>query len=137
MGDRVKAAKVGALVIAAVVAAFVIWRLVDERAGTDDGRRVCAVFDNAHGLITKSRVTIAGIPVGYIESIELEGARARVEMTIEDRVELFENAQIERRSASLLGEYILAIDPGNATADPLPAGHCIPRWAHKINSKQK
>ncbi|GAB5544798.1 MAG: hypothetical protein SangKO_045580 [Sandaracinaceae bacterium] len=127
MGDRVKAAKVGALVIAAVVAAFVIWRLVDERAGTDDGRRVCAVFDNAHGLITKSRVTIAGIPVGYIESIELEGARARVEMTIEDRVELFENAQIERRSASLLGEYILAIDPGNATADPLPAGHCIPQ----------
>ncbi|HJL16039.1 MAG TPA: MlaD family protein [Sandaracinaceae bacterium LLY-WYZ-13_1] len=125
MGDRVKAAKVGTLVVAALVAAFVVWRLVDERAGTDDGYRVCAVFDNAHGLITKSRVTVAGIPVGYIESIELQGARARVDMTIENQVELYENARIERRSASLLGEYILAINPGDPSAPRLEGGECI------------
>jgi phospholipid/cholesterol/gamma-HCH transport system substrate-binding protein len=125
MGDRVKAAKVGALVLAALVGAFVVWRLVDERAGSDDTYRVCAVFDNAHGLITKSRVTVAGIPVGYIESIELEGAQARVDMSIEQRVELYQNASIERRSASLLGEYILAINPGDASAPRLDPGECI------------
>lgn len=125
MDDRVKAVKVGALVLAALVAAFVIWRLVDERAGTDEGYPVCAVFDNAHGLITKSRVTVAGIPVGYIEEISLEGAQARVDMVVENRVELYENASIERRSASLLGEYILAINPGDSTAPRLDPGECI------------
>ena len=69
MGDRVKAAKVGALVIAAVVAAFVIWRLVDERAGTDDGRRVCAVFDNV--------VTIRGIRCIAISSSRRPGLHSR------------------------------------------------------------
>src|SRR5690606_19171964 len=122
MQDRVKAAKVGALVLAALVAAFVIWRLVDERAGTDEGYSVCARFDNAHGLITKSRVTVAGIPVGYIESIRLEGARARVDMHIDDEVELHTDASVARRSSSLLGEYLLAINPGSVDAPRLEDG---------------
>lgn len=125
MRDRVKAAKVGALVVAALVAAFVVWRLVDERASTDDGYQVCAYFDNAHGLITKSRVTVAGIPVGYIESIRLEGSRARVDMFIEQQVQLHGNATIARRSASLLGEYLLAINPGNVDQPRLSDGECI------------
>lgn len=125
MQDRVKAAKVGALVLAALVAAFVVWRLVDERAGTDDGYSVCARFDNAHGLITKSRVTVAGIPIGYIESIRLEGARARVDMHIGDAVELHTDASVARRSSSLLGEYLLAINPGSVDAPLLQDGDCI------------
>lgn len=125
MQDRVKAAKVGALVVAALVAAFVVWRLVDERSGAGGGYRVCAYFDNAHGLIAKSRVTVAGIPVGYIDAIRLEGARARVDMHIEDRVTLHRDASVARRSASLLGEYLLAINPGGPDAPPLEDGECI------------
>lgn len=125
MQDKVNAAKVGALLVAALVAAFVVWRLVDERSGADGGYRVCARFDNAHGLITKSRVTVAGIAVGHIERIGLEGARARVDMRIDDAVELHEDATVTRRSASLLGEYILAINPGSPDA-PLHRGpECI------------
>jgi phospholipid/cholesterol/gamma-HCH transport system substrate-binding protein len=125
MQDRVKAAKVGALVLAALVGAFVVWRLVDERSGTDGGYRVCARFENAHGLITKSRVTVAGIPVGYIDSIRLEGNRARVDMQIEDRVQLHRDATVSRRSASLLGEYLLAVNPGSVDAPRVRDGQCI------------
>jgi phospholipid/cholesterol/gamma-HCH transport system substrate-binding protein len=125
MQDKVKAAKVGALLVAALVAAFVVWRLVDERSGTDEGYRVCARFANAHGLITKSRVTVAGIPVGFIDSIRLEGAQARVDMRINDEVELHRDATVARRSASLLGEYILAVNPGSVDAPRLGDGDCI------------
>ncbi len=125
MNDRVKAAKVGALVLAALVGAFVVWRLVDEQTGAEGSYGVCARFDNAQGLITKSRVTVAGIPVGYIDSIRLEGARARVDMRIDDNVELHEDATIARRSASLLGEYLLAVNPGSVDAPLLHDGECI------------
>jgi phospholipid/cholesterol/gamma-HCH transport system substrate-binding protein len=138
MGDRVKAAKVGALVIAAIVGALVVWRLVDERAGAQEGYQVYAYLNNAHGLITKSRVTVAGLPVGYLDSIELatitrEELRcgrgperedddemvtvARVNVTMDDDVQLYEDATISRRSASLLGEFILAITPGTPGPD--------------------
>lgn len=112
MRDTVQAAKVGALVLAALVAAFLLYRAVDERASGGDGYRVYAMFDDASGLITKSRVTIAGISVGSIDSIRLVEGRARVDMTIHDDVEIFEDSGIRRISASLLGEYLLAITPG-------------------------
>ncbi|MBZ0120899.1 MAG: MlaD family protein, partial [Sandaracinaceae bacterium] len=112
MRDTVKAAKVGALVLAALVGAFIVWRLVDERSSSQGGYRVWALFDNAQGLITKSRVTVAGIPVGYIDSIRLQGSKARVDMVINDDVALYDDATVSRRSASLLGEYLLAIHPG-------------------------
>jgi len=71
MRDSVKAAKVGLLVALAVGATYGVWRFVDERAGGDGGYRVWAVFDDAQGLVPKSRVHIADIDVGYIDSIRL------------------------------------------------------------------
>lgn len=145
MGNKVKAARVGALVIAAIVGAFVVWRLVDESAGSGDGYHVYAYLNNAHGLITKSRITVAGLPVGSIENIRLETVRvrdlpcepnpdidedmmttvARVDIRVNQDVTLNEDATISRRSASLLGEYILAIDPGTPPADDLGDGDRI------------
>ncbi|MDQ3031742.1 MAG: MlaD family protein [Myxococcota bacterium] len=112
MRDQLKAARVGALVVAALILAFVVYRAVDETSQRGEGYRVYALFDDAQGLITKSRVTIAGITVGRIESITLQGAQARVDMTIDDEIALYENATVQRVSASLLGEYLLAINPG-------------------------
>ena len=102
-----------------------VWRLVDEQTSAEGSYAVCARFDNAQGLITKSRVTVAGIPVGYIDRIRLEGARARVDMVIDEGVELHQDATIARRSASLLGEYILAVNPGSVDESVLEDGQCI------------
>lgn len=126
MRDRLKAARVGALVVAALLCAFVVYRMVDETSTRGRGYRVYAIFENAQGLITKSRVTIAGIGVGRIESIRLEGAHARIDMTIDDDVALYEDARVRRVSASLLGEYLLAIHPGTPTERRLRDGDRIP-----------
>lgn len=122
MRDQINAAKVGALVVAAVVAAFLLWRAVDESAGGGGGYRVFARMHDASGLITKSRVTIAGIRVGQIDGIRLEGDRARVDILLDDGVEIFEDARVRRESASLLGEYLLAIHPGTAGTRQLVDG---------------
>jgi phospholipid/cholesterol/gamma-HCH transport system substrate-binding protein len=122
MRDTVRAARVGALVLAALVVGLMVWRQVDERSSTDEGYRVHALFDDASGLIAKSRVTVAGIPVGYIDAIELEGNRARIEIFVRSDVRLYGNGNVARRSASLLGEYLLAINPGNETGELLEDG---------------
>lgn len=127
MQDTLKAARVGALVVIALMAAFVVYRLVDESTSTSDGYRVHALFDDAQGLVTKSRVTIAGIPVGRIESIRLEGAQARVDIIMDGDVPLYEDASVRRISASLLGSYLLAIQPGTeAGHEALEDGDRIP-----------
>lgn len=122
MRDNIQAAKVGGLVLVALVVAFLFYRAVDERSTRGDGYRLHAFFRDASGLITKSRVTIAGIGVGRIEDIRLEGARARIDLVVDDDVEIFEDASIRRVSASLLGEYLLAISPGTEPARRLVDG---------------
>jgi phospholipid/cholesterol/gamma-HCH transport system substrate-binding protein len=122
MRDQINAAKVGALVVAALIAAFFLYRAVDETSARGEGYHVHALFRDASGLITKSRVTIAGIPVGRIDRITLEGDRARVEIEMDGDVALFDDARARRESASLLGEYLVAIHPGTSTGRQLVDG---------------
>ncbi|MCC7534720.1 MAG: MCE family protein [Deltaproteobacteria bacterium] len=114
MRDTTNAVKVGAFVVLALVASVLVYRMVEERSGGEDGRRYWAVFRDASGLVPKSRVQIAGINVGYIDTITLWGQRARVNVVITSRdVHLREDATIAKRSASILGEFFLVITPGS------------------------
>jgi len=112
MRETYNAAKVGLLVLLIVAASIAIYRFVDEGAQGDEGYRVYAIFDDVQGLVPKSRVLIAGIPVGTIDAIRLDGDRARVDLRIDRKVKLYQNAQVAQRSASLLGESLLVILPG-------------------------
>jgi phospholipid/cholesterol/gamma-HCH transport system substrate-binding protein len=122
MKETYNAAKVGLLVLLIVAASIAIYRFVDEGAQGDEGYRVYAIFDDVQGLVPKSRVLIAGIPVGTIESIKLSGDRARVDLRVDRAVKLYENAQVAQRSASLLGETLLVILPGGPPKSELPDG---------------
>ena len=113
------------MLIAGIGASIVILKYVDERSSSDDGYRVYALFDNARGLIPKSRVVIAGIPVGYIEDIRLEGNQARVDLVLGEDVSVYENGNIALRTVSLLGEKVLVIDPGTTDRQRLVDGDRI------------
>ena len=73
-----------------------------------------ALFHDASGLFEKSRVMTAGISVGQIEKRELDPktAKAKITIRIAPNIKLYENAVVTKKSASLLGEYYLEIDPG-------------------------
>jgi phospholipid/cholesterol/gamma-HCH transport system substrate-binding protein len=130
MRDTLNAAKVGLLVIVTVAASILVYRFVDESASDDEGYRVYAIFEDVQGLVPKSRVLIAGIPVGTIESIRLEGEKARVDLNIKGEVKLYKNAMIGQRAASLLGESLLVIRPGGPPAPELQGGE-------RLNSEPK
>jgi phospholipid/cholesterol/gamma-HCH transport system substrate-binding protein len=55
---------------------------------------------------------VAGIPVGSIESVRLEGNRARVDIRIDEDVKLYDDAAAAKVQSSLLGEFFLRIIPG-------------------------
>ena len=96
------------------VISYKLIRSTNERTAGSEGYIVWAVFRDASGLFEKSRVQTAGISVGQIEKRELynDTARAKITIRMEQKRVLYENAVVSKKSASLLGEYYLEIDPG-------------------------
>jgi phospholipid/cholesterol/gamma-HCH transport system substrate-binding protein len=122
MRETWNAARVGLMVVLGLAVTFAVYRYVDERSATESGYGVYAYFDDVQGLIAKSRVLVAGIPVGYISSIRLDGDRARVDLRIEGDIKLYEDARVTMRSLSLLGERVLVIQPGTPGLPEIPDG---------------
>ncbi|MFP2927355.1 MlaD family protein [Pyxidicoccus sp. 3LG] len=120
--------RVGLLVIAAG-AFFVAFVLFARKGGLSDSEslQVWAYFRDASGLAVRGRVQIAGIPVGEIDTITLEGTRAKVFLKIRNDVDLREDAVITKRSESLLGDYLLDLNPGTENAPKLEDGGQIRR----------
>ncbi len=122
MRDTWKAARVGLMVLVGIGAAIAVFRYVDERSQAGDGYQLYALFEDAQGLIPKSRVVIAGIPVGFIDEIYLQGDKARVDLRIHAGVSIHRDGRIAMRSVSLLGERVLVINPGSVRAPLLGDG---------------
>ncbi len=115
--------KVGLFVTAAFVSFVVFLQIVSTRGvGSSQSYEVSALFDDVLGLEPASRVQVAGIDVGRIGRVELEGSKARVFLDIEERIELYEDAAVEKVAISLLGDYKLALTPGSASRPKIPPG---------------
>lgn len=93
----------------------------------DESLAVHAYFRDASGLSKKSRVQVAGIPVGEIEDIVLEGSRAKITLRIQKSAGLHTDAALRKRSESLLGDYLLDVSPGSETAPLMADGGAITR----------
>ncbi len=106
------AAKVGAFTVIMLVAGFAIYRFVRQTGGSDQGYTVFVRMADASGIANRSLVRVAGIGVGQITGIRLEQGKARIDMKIRPDVALFDDAAVIKSSASLLGEYYIAIVPG-------------------------
>ncbi|MDR2471328.1 MAG: MlaD family protein [Treponema sp.] len=84
-----------------------------------------AVMHDATGLSTRSRVYMAGVPVGKVNAISLEGSSARLRLGILRDVEIREDARLSRRPSSILGTSMLSLEPGSYSAALLPPGGSI------------
>lgn len=76
------------------------------------------VMDDVTGLTTNSKVFLAGVPVGKIRSIDLSDNQALIRVAFLKDIEIRGNAQISRKSSSILGTSVLTLAPGNET-EPL------------------
>jgi phospholipid/cholesterol/gamma-HCH transport system substrate-binding protein len=117
------AVKVGILVIAMALGAYAVWKVIGERPSGGQNFEVWAKLRDAAGLPLGSRVVIAGLAVGEIARLNIEGSYARVTMRIRDDIPLYDNAILFKKSSSLLGDFYLEIDPGlERTTDARGAG---------------
>jgi phospholipid/cholesterol/gamma-HCH transport system substrate-binding protein len=108
------AIKVGLVVIVVTIVGYGTFKSVSEKQGGSDGIKYWAYFNDASGLADKSRVVIAGLTVGQIHAAELDGRQAKVTVSIKRGTKVYANASVFKKSASLLGEFYLEIDPGSA-----------------------
>ncbi len=120
--------RVGLLVIAAGAILFIFLTFV-KKGGMkeDEGVTVFAYFRDASGLNQRSRVQIAGIGVGEIIDIRLEGIRAKATMRIRRDIHVRTDATLTKRSESLLGDYMLDLTPGTENFPDLKDGDEIKR----------
>ena len=120
---------VGIVLIVGALAFVLTFGSLEQGMDLDGGVTVHAIFDDATGLVEKSRVKLSGIPVGQIEAIGLDPddqSKARVTLKIMGSVVLHEGvldpetgrwvngATVMRLQASLLGDYYVSIAPGVA-----------------------
>lgn len=121
------AAKVGMFMLVVLgIAAFFILRIEDIQLGAAETRKVDVIFDSVAGLEEKSRVRVAGVPVGKVSDIKLQpDGRARVTLEVSRDVQLRQGATARVANLGLLGEKYVELDPGNPAAPPLPEGQQI------------
>ena len=114
------AIKVGITALVIALLGFLTFRFVAKGIGGNQGYRVWCIFHDATGLVEKSRVQIAGLNIGQIVDRRLEGSFARITIRLLPDVKLWSNATVFKKSASLLGEFYLEIDPGTPESpDPV------------------
>ena len=105
------------LVVALSVAAFGfgLYLIGADKFGANRTYMVYAIFDDATGLGVRSRVQIAGIPIGQVERVELDQqvSKAKVWLRVRRQFVLHRDAAITKRSESILGDFLLDISPGS------------------------
>lgn len=90
--------------------------------------RTYAELHDASHLPVGSRVMIAGVTVGEISGLGVDGRLARLDIKLDDGIALYEDAYCEKKAESLFGDGYLEIHPGTpddghrrlVSGDPIP-----------------
>ncbi len=127
-------AALGAVVVGVIVA--FVWLTFSFGGGAPrDARPYVLLFDSALGLGVDNTVAVAGVRVGVVDDIRVEGKRARVTVLVAPDVVLHTDARAAVRQKTLLGEKFVDLDPGSADA-VLTAGAVVDNNAPTIDIDQ-
>jgi phospholipid/cholesterol/gamma-HCH transport system substrate-binding protein len=108
--------RVGIVVALAVAAfGFGLYLIGSNQFGANRTYMVYSMFDDATGLGVRTRVQIAGIPIGQVEKVELDQqtSQAKVWLRVRKQFVLHRDASITKRSESILGDFLLDVSPGS------------------------
>ncbi|WP_320171324.1 outer membrane lipid asymmetry maintenance protein MlaD [Maridesulfovibrio sp.] len=122
-----KETAVGIFVIVGLAAIiYMSVKLGDVRMFADDHYRVQASFNDVSGLREKSPVEMMGVPIGYVDRIDLDldNRKAVLTLSIENRVHLLDDAIASVKTSGLIGDKYIKITPGGV-GDPIEPGGVI------------
>jgi len=80
----------------------------------NSGTTIYAEFSNSGGLKNGSVVEIAGVEVGRVKKITLDEYQAKVQLQIDKKVEIQEDAIASIKTNGLIGEKYIEITPGGS-----------------------
>lgn len=83
---------------------------------------VYADFSSASGLTPGSAVEIAGVRVGRVTAIDLDGTRSRVTLSLQKDVRLQHDVIASIQTKGLLGERYILLTPGGSEEEIPPEG---------------
>jgi phospholipid/cholesterol/gamma-HCH transport system substrate-binding protein len=106
----------------ALVVAFALWWVTMGQTGT----RITAYFAKAVGVYEGSEVKVLGIGVGRITSVTPQGDRVRVEMSVDDGIEVPANAQAVVVAPSLVSDRYVQLTPAYESGPLMKSGTVIP-----------
>lgn len=93
--------------IAALMAALVIITKVGPGY-----KRISADFIQAAALLPKNPVTVAGIPVGTVTGMRLNGDHVTVDMRVQNNIDIGKDSKAVIMVTTILGSRYLALHPG-------------------------
>ncbi|NDV25866.1 outer membrane lipid asymmetry maintenance protein MlaD [Desulfovibrio sp. JC010] len=101
-------------------------KLGDVHVFADDHYHVQASFNDITGLRVNSPVEMMGVPIGRVNKIELdlEKQKAVLTLSIENRIELTDDAIASVKTSGLIGDKYIKITPGGV-GDPIEPGGVI------------
>lgn len=118
--------KVGALVlVVSLVVGWISMNISEDPSYFGSSRTVVFYMDDASGLIEGSPIYMAGIRVGMIRSITLEGGRAKIVSVLQRGLHLTTSAQVEVRPSGILGDKNVVLVAGSPSDPELPEGGVI------------
>jgi len=116
--------KIGAVSIAVLAMLMVMAFKADSLPLIGGGTTYYANFSEAGGLKNGDEVRVAGVRVGKVNSIELDGNQVKVGFKIREKVNFGENSGAGVRVKTLLGDMFLELQP--AGEGQMKAGATIP-----------
>ncbi|MFJ9391489.1 MCE family protein [Nocardioides sp. NPDC101246] len=116
--------KIGIVSIAVLLMLLVMAFKADSLPLIGGGTTYYANFSEAGGLKSGDEVRVAGVRVGKVNSIELDGNQVKVGFKIREKVNFGENSGAGVRVKTLLGDMFLELQP--AGEGQMKAGATIP-----------
>jgi len=124
-GSRKVATKCVAFAVLSIVLLTLLYNtMVDQPNGDVIAYR--AKFVEVSGLRTGDDVRVAGVKVGTVERVEVDGDRAVVTLVVQRSHALTDTTGLVLRYQNLIGQRYLAVVPGKATGARLGSGATIP-----------
>lgn len=124
-GLRSTAAKFAAFAaLSGVLLVILLGTMLDGLEGST--RTYAAEFTNVSGLRVGDDLRLAGVRVGKVEEIEVEGRGARVLLAVEEGEHVRTDSRVVMRYQNLLGQRYLALEGGTTGAPVQEPGSTIP-----------
>jgi len=123
--------KVGAFFIASIgVIGMLILRMEKlELFGGKSQNHLATEFDQVAGLNLQSAIRVAGVKVGAVTGIELDGKKAKVILSLPPEFKVYRDASASLSSIGILGEKYIELDPGHPLAGLITPDAVIPSKA--------